>query len=37
VRCQAFHAGPDDELVAVANGTFTLFRGQSPGGKGGAP
>jgi uncharacterized protein (TIGR00369 family) len=37
VRCQAFHAGREDDLVAVANGTFTLFRGQSPGGKGGAP
>jgi uncharacterized protein (TIGR00369 family) len=36
VRCQAFHADREDDLVAVANGTFTLFRGHSPGGKGGA-
>jgi uncharacterized protein (TIGR00369 family) len=32
VRCHAFHADREDELVAVANGTFTLFRGSSPGG-----
>jgi uncharacterized protein (TIGR00369 family) len=36
VRCQAFHAAHEDELVAVANGTFTLFRGSSAG-TGGAP
>jgi uncharacterized protein (TIGR00369 family) len=36
VRCQAFHADREDELVAVANGTFTLFRGNSSSGKGGA-
>ncbi len=35
VRCQAFHAGREEDLVAVANGTFTLFRGT--GGKGGGP
>jgi uncharacterized protein (TIGR00369 family) len=29
VRCQAFHADCEDDLVAVANGTFTLFRGKS--------
>jgi uncharacterized protein (TIGR00369 family) len=45
VRCEAFHgphvpgsAGPlskpEDELVAVANGTFILFRGSAPGGPG---
>jgi|HubBroStandDraft_5_1064220.scaffolds.fasta_scaffold237208_1 uncharacterized protein (TIGR00369 family) len=37
VRCTAFHAGSEDELVAVANGTFTLFRGGSAGYKGGSP
>jgi uncharacterized protein (TIGR00369 family) len=37
VRCQAFHLGREEDLVAVANGTFTLFRGSSPGGKGGGP
>jgi uncharacterized protein (TIGR00369 family) len=36
VRCQAFHADREDDLVAVANGTFTLFRGSSSGGKGGS-
>ena len=35
VRCHAFHADCEDDLVAVANGTFTLFRGS--GGKAGAP
>jgi len=37
VRCHAFHADREDDLVAVANGTFTLFRGSSSGGKAGAP
>jgi uncharacterized protein (TIGR00369 family) len=35
VRCETFHAGDPADLVAVANGTFMLFR--SPGdSKGGA-
>lgn len=36
VRCEAFHADSEDDLVAVANGTFILFRGHASGGKGGA-
>ena len=32
VRCEAFHLGPDGERqVAVANGTFIVFRGKSLG------
>jgi uncharacterized protein (TIGR00369 family) len=31
VRARAYHEGPEDELVAVANGTFTLFRGNAGG------
>jgi uncharacterized protein (TIGR00369 family) len=26
VRCQAFHEGAEDDAVAVANGTFMVFR-----------
>jgi uncharacterized protein (TIGR00369 family) len=37
VRCRAFHVDCEDDLVAVANGTFTLFRGNSSPGKGGGP
>ena len=33
VRCEAFHDGGEADIVAVANGTFMLFRG----GDGGAP
>jgi uncharacterized protein (TIGR00369 family) len=36
VRCRAFHFDSEDDLVAVANGTFTLFRGNPSRGKGGA-
>jgi len=35
VRASAFHSEHEDELVAVANGTFTLFRGTSSGDGGG--
>lgn len=28
VRCEAFHPGREGEIVAVANGTFILFRGK---------
>ena len=34
VRCEAFHEGSEADVVAVANGTFMLFRGQSRGGRG---
>lgn len=34
VRCEAFHDGSEADVVAVANGTFMLFRGQSRGGRG---
>jgi uncharacterized protein (TIGR00369 family) len=36
VRCRAYHAEHDDDLVAVANGTFTLFRGSAGNAGGGA-
>ncbi len=29
VRCEAFHAGGEADLVAVANGTFIVFRGRA--------
>jgi uncharacterized protein (TIGR00369 family) len=29
VRCEAFHEGADDDVVAVATGTFMIFRGRS--------
>ncbi len=29
VRCDAFHEGSEADIVAVANGTFMLFRGRS--------
>jgi uncharacterized protein (TIGR00369 family) len=32
VRCEAFHEGAQADGVAVANGTFMLFRGRSLGG-----
>jgi uncharacterized protein (TIGR00369 family) len=35
VRCQAFHSEDEEGLVAVANGTFTLFRGSSSSDKAG--
>jgi uncharacterized protein (TIGR00369 family) len=28
VRCEAFHVGHESDAVAVANGTFMLFRGK---------
>jgi uncharacterized protein (TIGR00369 family) len=28
VRCQAYHEGAESDLVAVANGTFMIFRGR---------
>ncbi len=28
VRCQAYHEGAEGDLVAVANGTFMVFRGR---------
>jgi uncharacterized protein (TIGR00369 family) len=31
VRCETFHPGPTPEQVAVANGTFIIFRGQTIG------
>ena len=34
VRCEAFHEGREGDLVAVANGTFIIFRGRTPGGEG---
>jgi len=37
VRCEAFHPGEEADLVAVANGTFMVFRGRSLGARGGAP
>ncbi len=37
VRCRAFHVDSEEDLVAVANGTFTLFRGNPSRGKGGGP
>lgn len=30
VRCEAFHDGSEGDLVAVANGTFIVFRGRTP-------
>lgn len=35
VRCEAFHARDPRDLVAVANGTFMLFRSQGADAKGG--
>lgn len=29
VRCEAYHPGTERDLVAVANGTFMIFRSQS--------
>ena len=40
VRCEAFHPLGDQgesDLVAVANGTFMLFRGRPVGARGGSP
>ena len=37
VRCEAFHAGGEGDLVAVANGTFILFRSRPLGGEGQGP
>ena len=34
VRCEAFHPGAEQDLVAVANGTFMIFRGKGGGGRG---
>jgi uncharacterized protein (TIGR00369 family) len=34
VRGEAFHDGGEGDLVAVANGTFIVFRGRPPGGEG---
>jgi uncharacterized protein (TIGR00369 family) len=34
VRCEAFHPDAGGEQVAVANGTFIIFRGKSFGSKG---
>jgi uncharacterized protein (TIGR00369 family) len=31
VRCEAFHPGHEADLVAVANGTFIIFRGKGGG------
>src|SRR6185295_12235522 len=36
VRCETYHAGDPDDLVAVANGTFMLVRPPGPDGKGDA-
>jgi uncharacterized protein (TIGR00369 family) len=30
VRCDAFHEGSEADAVAVANGTFIVFRGKAP-------
>jgi uncharacterized protein (TIGR00369 family) len=35
VRCEAFHPDGDGDLVAVANGTFMIFRGRPIGARGG--
>jgi uncharacterized protein (TIGR00369 family) len=37
VRSEAFHEGGEGDLVAVANGTFIIFRGRAPGGGGKLP
>jgi uncharacterized protein (TIGR00369 family) len=37
VRCETFNAGDPEDLVAVANGTFMLFRSQGAESKGDAP
>jgi uncharacterized protein (TIGR00369 family) len=37
VRCEAFHPDGEGDLVAVANGTFMIFRGQPLGARGGEP
>jgi len=37
VRCEAFHPRDPRDLVAVANGTFMLFRAPGADAKGGAP
>jgi uncharacterized protein (TIGR00369 family) len=37
VRCEAFHAGEEADLVAVANGTFIVSRAPAPGDAGIAP
>jgi uncharacterized protein (TIGR00369 family) len=34
VRCEAFHESALGDLVAVANGTFIVFRGRAMGGEG---
>jgi uncharacterized protein (TIGR00369 family) len=35
VRCEAFHPESEGDLVAVANGTFMIFRGRPMGARGG--
>lgn len=35
VRCEAFHPDGDGDLVAVASGTFIIFRGRPMGARGG--
>jgi uncharacterized protein (TIGR00369 family) len=37
VRSEAFHEGGEGDLVAVANGTFIVFRGRAPSGEGKQP
>jgi uncharacterized protein (TIGR00369 family) len=37
VRCEAFHPQGEGDLVAVANGTFMIFRGRKAGARGGEP
>ncbi|MBM4362056.1 MAG: PaaI family thioesterase [Deltaproteobacteria bacterium] len=37
VRCEAYHPEQVDDLVAVASGTFVIFRGSSLGGRGKTP
>jgi uncharacterized protein (TIGR00369 family) len=37
VRCEAFHEGGERDLVAVANGTFIVFRGRTSVGEGKSP
>jgi len=37
VRCEAFHPGSEADLVAVANGTFIVFRAKGVGGKAAPP
>lgn len=36
VRCETFHPNDPSDLVAVANGTFMLFRSPGPDAKGGS-